>query len=647
MLVSSIIMFSQTKSILEQSTKEQLEQRLSDGTKLIQREINSKWKQLEYISKMDDITGMDWNKQYPALVKAAEDFEFEHIFVLTNEGIGYYAEDGAIRNQAEEEFFHLVKGDTRAITEPYVEASKKRSIVTITVPIKKGNQVQGTLCGVISLYSVNENVQNIKFGTTGYGFLLNTNGNFVAHHDMSYVYNNVSVLEPSEGEKDLSELAFMVEKLKKNEFGTEYVKQQGKEFLATYQKVEGTNWMLCVLVSEDEILSGVEGLKASQGWIGGLAILLGIGVSALIGYWVKREMAKIKQYALELSECNLTHSEHAEGNHEFAEVVDALNESMVVLNATLHSVQGNAKELSGQSAEVDSMLGRMSKEITSSADAVESITANLQEISAGLTELRVKSDEVNDNAKRTVGEAEYAGGLAEEIKNQSTVLNEETQKIQAEVQEKYRGCSNKVKEALQKVTVVEGIASMSNMIIEVAEETNLLALNANIEAARAGEHGKGFAVVAHEVQGLSEQVSETANKIQRDLGTVVSAVDELTEASNQLLEIYETDIMKNFDKMMTVTAHYSDAGGCMDNIANQYRGSSDFISGAMSEVTHTLTALTEALNKVSLDACNIAESMGNINKECDVVASVSANTVEIAEALNTQVEKFDLTQENE
>ena len=67
----------------------------------------------------------------------------------------------------------------------------------------------------------------------------------------------------------------------------------------------------------------------------------------------------------------------------------------------------------------------------------------------------------------------------------------------------------------------------------------------------------------------------------------------------------------------------------------------------MSEVTHTLTALTEALNKVSLDACNIAESMVNINKECDVVASVSANTVEIAETLNTQVEKFDLTQENE
>ena len=439
----------------------------------------------------------------------------------------------------------------------------------------------------------------------------------------------------------------MVDKLKNNETGTEYVQQQGEEFLATYQKVEGTNWMLSVLVAQEEIFGGIEKIKAIQFWIGGLAILLGIGVSALIGYWVKREMAKIKQYALELSECNLTHSEHAEGNHEFAEVVDALNESMVVLNATLHSVQGNAKELSGQSAEVDSMLGRMSKEITSSADAVESITANLQEISAGLTELRVKSDEVNDNTKKTVGEAEYAGGLAEEIQNQSTVLNEETQKIQAEVQEKYRGCSNKVKEALQKVTVVEGIASMSNMIIEVAEETNLLALNANIEAARAGEHGKGFAVVAHEVQGLSEQVSETANKIQRDLGTVVSAVDELTEASNQLLEIYETDIMKNFDKMMTVTARYSDAGGCMDNIANQYRGSSDFISGAMSEVTHTLTALTEALNKVSLDACNIAESMVNINKECDVVASVSANTVEIAEALNTQVEKFDLTQENE
>ena len=196
MLVSSIVMFSQTKNILEGHTKEQLEERISDGAQLIQKEINSKWKQLEYISKMDNIVGMDWNKQYPALVKAAEDFEFKHIFVLTNEGIGYYAEDGAIRNQAEEPFFHMVKGDTRVVTEPFVDPSNQLSIVTITLPIKKGNQVQGTLCGVISLHSVNEIVQNIKFGTTGYGFLLNTNGNFVAHKDMSYVYNNVSVLEP-------------------------------------------------------------------------------------------------------------------------------------------------------------------------------------------------------------------------------------------------------------------------------------------------------------------------------------------------------------------------------------------------------------------------------------------------------------------
>ena len=92
-------------------------------------------------------------------------------------------------------------------------------------------------------------------------------------------------------------------------------------------------------------------------------------------------------------------------------------------------------------------------------------------------------------------------------------------------------CKKDLEEALNKVSVVKNISAMSDSIMSISEQTNLLSLNASIEAARAGEHGKGFAVVANEVKKLAEQSTSTVTDIQKKVDEALEAVQALSITS--------------------------------------------------------------------------------------------------------------------
>ena len=598
-LINSI---SNLKNIAYSNTEE----RAADSAQALANEIGVRIEQLEYISKLDSIQSMDWNKQYPTLLEEAEAWGFMHIFIMDTKGIGYYAETNTIKDQSKETFFTDISGDKYYVTEPFVDAKEKKSITTITAPIKKDGVVIGNICGVIDLSKINEFIQNVKIGESVYAFLLRKNGEFVAHNDMSLVYNQVNIVEPDDEYSNLKGFSTLIESVENGESGTKEIDLDGQKIITAYNPVENTPWSIVLVANEDELLAGVDKMVLLQIIITIVIIIFAV----IISYVVKRSLSikieKICKQTSELSKYNLAYKDETEYKDEFGEVINSINESVDVLNDTINEVKQNSNKLFETNASIDNMFDEIEKEINKSAISVEHISASMEESAAALQELNTMTVSVKEN---TVNKAQQGLELANSIENESVQIHKQTIKSKEIIENIYEECNLKLKEALEKVKIVENIEMLSHSILDITEQTNLLALNAAIEAARAGEQGKGFAVVAGEVKKLAEESSRSVTEIQESLKEVISAVEQLSLSSKEILQVMDNEVMDNFREMISIAENYKAAGASVKDMVDGFNEISEVNATAINEISGTVSLLSDTMSEVANSSYTIAENM--------------------------------------
>ena len=638
MLVAIIntVSFTRTKNILSSIIEDNFSNMIVDSTKLLTNEFNSKFRQLENIANLEEIQSMDWGKQYPALLKQTEIWGFEHMFVLDLKGIGYYAETNTIRDQSKEEFFATVSGDVKIITEPFVEDEK--SIVTLTVPIKKDNKVIGNLCGVIDLEKIHDIIKNIHVGNNGYSFILNKEGQLISHSDLSFIFNS----EKSNA-IDYTKLSSVITN---REEGIKRFNENGHIYLAAYNPIESTNWSLVMSIPESEILSSINELSIFQAILSIFFLSIGIFICILVRKWITNEVNKLNRLSNELANYNLSHKEIVEGNNEFADVINSLNNSTTILNSTMVDVNKASTNLIDCNNKIDEIINDLNSELIISSSEVESISAMMQESSAALLELNARSEEVLKNTKSSVDKASEGLSLSEVIEKNSSKVHIDTLNTKAHIEEIYSNCSEELKKSLEKIKVIENISHMSNLILSIAEQTKLLALNAAIEAARAGEGGKGFAVVAEEIGKLATQSSDAVNNIQDELDNVLTAAQDLSSTSSDLLNIFETEILVSYNELINITTEYKESGQSIKNIAHDFNDISINTSNSINEVINGLASLSEVFSSVADSSVNISEIILEITENSKVVATMSNEGKNLSTELSETISKFELADNN-
>ncbi|MDO5516426.1 MAG: methyl-accepting chemotaxis protein [Clostridium sp.] len=638
----STFSFYKSKNDLLSTYKENLSSRITEGSKLVSNEFATKFQQLEYISNLDTIQSMNWDIQYPELVRQADFWGFKHIFIMDVNGISYYAEDNTIKDQSGEEFFKDITGNKKVITEPYVDTSEEKSIVTLTAPIKKDGKVIANICGVIDLNNINSIIQNINVGDNGYAFMLNKNGNFVAHKDMSLVMSNVSLLDLPAEYSGLSGLKTLVDKNISGETGLDTFTVNNEKLIISYMPIASTPWTLCLTIPESELLANSNKTLTMQIFISIVAVIIGILCSLYIRFWISKRLNGITNMSYELSQCNLSYKHEEDGTDEIAQVATSLNDSISSLRATMAEVSNNSSTLLKNSINIDDMIQNIFSQINESTNSIENISASMEESSAALCELNATSDNVLENTQISVDTASQGLELADNIEKQSSEVYTDAIKSKDNVMSLYNSCSENLKESIEKVKIIDNISQMSNLILSIAEQTSLLSLNAAIEAARAGENGKGFAVVAEEVKNLAEQCSGAVNSIQSDLNGVLDAVNDLTKFSKELLNIFDTDILKDYDTLIGISEEYKNSGHSVKEMVSKFTDVSNFTFKSINEMNNTISSLSDVVSTVAASSTKLTENMSDINKKGSAISVASNEGSDIANNLSQSVSKFKL-----
>lgn len=304
------------------------------------------------------------------------------------------------------------------------------------------------------------------------------------------------------------------------------------------------------------------------------------------------------------------------------------------INTVSGSVTSQSEELSQSANEVKSGSEQIAITMQELASGTEVQANNTNELSSIMGSFTLKVEEANEKGKHIQQSSNQVLSMASEGKKLMESSNDQMAKIDQIVQG-----------AVQKVQSLDSqsreISTLVSVINDIAEQTNLLALNAAIEAARAGEHGKGFAVVADEVRKLAEQVSHSVTDI---TSIVINIQKESGMVAESLLNGY-SEVEKGTSQIQTTGKTFTEINEAVIKMVNSITTISDSLS-EMEDSSLKMNRSIEEIASISQESAAGVEqtsaSSQQISSSMEEIAGNSEDLSKLAEELNALVNQFKL-----
>lgn len=299
-------------------------------------------------------------------------------------------------------------------------------------------------------------------------------------------------------------------------------------------------------------------------------------------------------------------------SREMGEIVTSVVNSVGTANSNAYDISAGMEELSATMQEVASAVNTVSANVTRIGEEVDAITKESQEMNAYATDMQNRAENMKDKA----------------------VANKESTSLMI------KDIIDTLKAAIEESKSVERVNELTEEILSVSSQTNLLSLNASIEAARAGEAGKGFAVVADEIRKLADSTKETANNIQSINALVTQAVNKLANNSNAIVEYIDETIMPDYDRFVENGEQYrNDAtyvNSTMDGFEAKARKLNDIMEKTVNSIRDISTAIEESANSVG----NAASSTTILVQNIDTVHAEMETNQNISNRLKDEADRF-------
>lgn len=289
------------------------------------------------------------------------------------------------------------------------------------------------------------------------------------------------------------------------------------------------------------------------------------------------------------------------------------------INALLESIRTSMLQIRTSSSGIKESFEVFTEDMEQSVGQIMQVSATMQEMHGSMeetnnsfaqakemTEAVVNS--IDDIKDKTICGFEFS----EEIEVKSAQLREDAEKSHVAINDNLKEVQDRLAKQIKQAKSVEQINELTKNIIDIANQTGLLALNANIEAARAGEHGKGFSIVAQEVAKLAENTTLTAHEIQEVSGTIITVVNDLVDMGTTMVDYIQNNIMTDYEKLVQLGNQYNADAKSIRELMNGFKEETENLQRAMSQVDTAVSEIAVTVEQSmerTMNVARIAEDM--------------------------------------
>ena len=485
-----------------------------------------------------------------------------------------------------------VKAGQLIVTAPYVSVTMQKLVVTLSEPVLHQGELVGAVGANLALDKLIDEVLAMQVQGEGYAMLLDSSGLIVGHPNKELALKQIGELSP-----DLSAATFQQWGRENNELHAATL--DGRDVLLAVQPVPGTDWLLAMVMYRDVL----EAPLASLLWqLVGLTLVLMLVFSALLTAMFKYLFADLGRVAGALhdiahGEGDLTVHINTRSKDEVGQLAESFNQFVARLHGIVSRLRDVTVELAAQSRAQAAGAQSRSQRVRQQQDEIVMVAT-------AVTEMASATQEIAGNAEFAATTSGDAVKLA--VAGQSQV---------GQSQRSIIGLADEVADASQIIVELDAHAQKISGILAtisgIAEQTNLLALNAAIEAARAGEQGRGFAVVADEVRVLSRRTHDSTDEIQQMIETLQQTTRRAVGGMETSRQLAGTSV-EDAESANQSLARINEAIGAISDMATQIAAAAEEQTSVTSEISrntenirHVSQELAEQANQEAAQAAEL------------------------------------------